>query len=147
MLQASVLAIVPALAGFGALIALDAETLRAPPDALQPLFLAYSVLAAPAIETAAMLAVAALLAHFLPGRAQWHILAVALIASLAHGLGGNWRQALNAAWPMLVYAAVLILWLRRSAIDAMIVTTVVHALYNAAFVAVGVLGSISMGYR
>ena len=143
--RASAAAIAPSLAAFGALIGLGIETLLPPVGTLDPMLLAYSVLAAPAIETAAMLALAALLSRVLPGHARARIVVIALLAALAHALTGSWWQALNAVWPMLVYAALLVLWLRRSAIDALVVTTVVHTLYNAAFVAVGVLGWMALG--
>jgi membrane protease YdiL (CAAX protease family) len=69
-------------------------------------------------------------------------LLVAFVAALAHRIGGDWRQVVNTTWPILVYATSLVLWLRRSASDAFIVTTIVHALYNMAFFAVGILGRL-----
>ena len=144
VLRASLLAIVPSLLVFGVLVALGLDTLRIPPGALDPTFVAYSVLLAPAIETALMLAFAAVLARLVPTRAALQIVLVALVAALAHRIGGNWRQVVAVTWPMLVYATSLVLWLRRSASDAFIVTTSVHALYNVAFVAVGILGALAM---
>jgi len=70
------------------------------------------------------------------------ILLLAFVAALAHRIGGDWRQVVNTTWPILVYATSLVLWLRRSASDAFIVTTIVHALYNMAFFAVGILGRL-----
>ena len=144
VLRASLLAIAPSLLVFGVLIALGIDTLRAPPIALDPVFIAYSVLLAPAIETAVMLALAAALAHLVPKRAALQIVLVAFGAALAHRIGGSWRQVMDVTWPILVYATSLVLWLRRSASDAFIVTTIVHTLYNAAFFAVGILGQLAM---
>jgi len=147
VLRASLLATTPSLLAFGVLVALGIDTLRAPPGALDPAFVAYSVLLAPAVETAAMLALAAALARVLPEHAPLQIALVALVAALAHGIGGDWRQVVNTLWPLLVYATSLVLWLRRSASDACLVTTTVHGLYNAAFLAVGALGSLAVGDR
>ena len=102
----------------------------------------YSVLLAPVVETGAMLALAAVLARLLPTHAALQILLLAFVAALAHRIGGDWRQVVNTTWPILVYATSLVLWLRRSASDAFIVTTIVHALYNMAFFAVGILGRL-----
>jgi len=143
--RASLLAIAPSLLVFGVLVTLGMETLRAPPGALDPAFVAYSVLLAPAIETAVMLALAAVLARVAPKHVALQIVLVALIATLVHRIGGDWRQVVRTSWPILVYATGLVLWLRRSASDAFIVTTIVHALYNAAFFAVGILGTLVAG--
>ena len=147
VLRASFLAIAPSLLLFGVLVALGIDTLRAPTGTLDPAFIAYSVLLAPVIETAAMLALAAVLARLVPRLVVLQIVVVASIAALAHRIGGDWRQVGATAWPMLVYAMTLVLWLRRSASDAFIVTTIVHALYNVAFFAVGILGPMTMGNR
>ena len=147
VLRASFLAIAPSLLVFGVLVALGIDTLRAPTGTLDPAFIAYSVLLAPVIETAAMLALAAVLARLVPRLVVLQIVVVASIAALAHRIGGDWRQVAATAWPMLVYAMTLVLWLRRSASDAFIVTTIVHALYNMAFFAVGILGPLTMGNR
>ena len=143
-LRASLLAIVPSLIMFGVLVALGIETLRAPTGTLNPAFIAYSVLLAPVIETAVMLALATVLVRLLPRHAALQIALVGLLTALAHGLGGDWRQVVDTTWPILVYATSLILWLRRSATDAFIVTTIVHALYNMTFFAVGILGPLAM---
>jgi hypothetical protein len=145
VLRASLAAIAPSLALFGLLVATGSDTLRAPPHALEPAFVAYSVLLAPALETAVMLALAVVLARLLPGRVALRIVLIALLAALAHGLGGGWRPVLRVMWPVTVYAASVVLWLRRSARDAFVVTTIVHALYNAAFFAVGALGAYAAG--
>jgi len=143
-LRAALFAIVPSLLMFGVLVALGIETLRAPTGTLNPAFIAYSVLLAPVIETAAMLALAAVLARLVPRHVALRIALVAFVTALAHRIGGDWRQVVDTTWPLLVYAASLVLWLRRSASDAFIVTTIVHALYNIAFFAVGILGALAM---
>jgi hypothetical protein len=142
VLRASFLAIAPSLLIFGVLIALGIDTLRSPAGALDPAFMAYSVLLAPIVETAVMLALAVVLARLVPRRAALQILLVAFVAALAHRIGGDWRQVMNTTWPILVYATSLVLWLRRSASEAFIVTSIVHALYNMAFFAVGIFGSL-----
>jgi hypothetical protein len=142
VLRASVLAIAPSLLMFGVLVALGIDTLRAPTGTLDPAFIAYSVLLAPLVETTVMLALAAVLVRLVPRHAALQILLVAFVAALAHRIGGDWRQVVNTVWPILVYATSLVLWLRRSASDAFIVTTIVHALYNTAFFAVGILGRL-----
>lgn len=143
-LRASLLAIVPSLLMFGVLVALGIESLRPPTGTPKPAFIAYSVLLAPVVETAVMLALAAVLARLAPRQLALQIALVAIVTVLAHGIGGNWRQVLDTTWPILVYATSLVLWLRRSAGDAFIVTTIVHALYNATFFAVGILGTLAM---
>jgi hypothetical protein len=145
VLRVSILAIVPSLLVFGVLVALGIDTLRAPTSAVDPAFIAYSVLMAPAIETAIMLALAALLGRLIPEHGALQIALVAFVTALAHGIAGDWRQVADTAWPILVYATSLVLWLRRSATNAFIVTTIVHALYNAAFFAVGILGLLAVG--
>jgi membrane protease YdiL (CAAX protease family) len=144
VLCASLLAIVPSLLVFGVLVALGIDTLQAPTRSLNPAFMAYSALLAPVIETAVMLALAAVLAHLIPKYAALQIVLLAFVTALAHRIGGDWRQVVDIAWPILVYAMSLVLWLRRSASDAFIVTTIVHALYNMAFFAVGILGPLAM---
>ena len=145
VLHASLFAIVPSLLMFGVLIASGIDTMRAPTDTLDPAFVTYSVLLAPVIETAVMLALAAVLARLVPKHMALQIVLVALFAALIHWIGGDWRQVAYTAWPILVYAASLVLWLRRSASDAFMVTVIVHALYNMAFFAVGILGPLAMG--
>ena len=144
-LYASFLAIVPSLLMFGVLVASGIDTLRAPTGTLDPAFIAYSVLLAPPIETAIMLALAALLARLIPEHVALQIALVAFVTALAHRIEGDWRQVVDTAWPILVYATSLVVWLRRSASDAFIVTTIVHALYNAAFFAVGILAPLAIG--
>jgi hypothetical protein len=145
VLRASLLAIAPSLLVFGVLVALGIDTLRAPIGALDPAFVAYSTLAAPVIETAIMLALAVLLKRFFPKHVVAQIALVTFVTALAHRIGGDWRHVVFTTWPILVYAASLAFWLRRSARDAFVVTTVVHTLYNIAFFAVGILGLLAMG--
>ena len=147
VLGASLLAIAPSMLLFAVLVALGIDTLRAPAGSLDPAFIAYSVLLAPVLETAVMLALAAVLARLVPQHVALKIVLVAFVTALAHRIGGDWRQVVDTTWPILVYATSLVLWLRRSASDAFIVTTIVHALYNMAFFAVGILGPLAMGDR
>lgn len=142
---ASLVAIAPSLLVFGVLVALGIDTFRAPAGAFDSAFVAYSVLLAPAMETAVMLVLMAVLARLMPKRAALQIVLVAFVVALAHSIGGDWRQVVYTTWPILVYATSLALWLRRSASDAYILTTIIHALYNAAFFALGLLGSLAMG--
>jgi hypothetical protein len=141
VLVASLLAAVPPLAVFGIRVALGQDTPRAPPGALDPAFVAYSVLAAPMIETAMMLALAVVLARLMPRRVALQVVLLGLLGALAHRIGGEWRQVLRTAWPMLVYATSLVLWLRRGAGHAFVVTALVHAAYNAAFFTAGIVGA------
>ena len=145
VLRASLLAIVPSLLMFAVLVASGIDTLRPPTHTLDPAFIAYSMLLAPVIETAVMLALVAVLTRLVPKHVALQILLVALFAAFTHGIGGDWRKVAYTTWPILVYATSLVLWLPRSASDAFIVTTIVHALYNTAFFAVGILGPLAMG--
>jgi hypothetical protein len=69
------------------------------------------------------------------------IVLIGLFGALAHRLGGDWRQVVHTLWPMLVYASALVLWLRRSATSAFVVTAIAHSIYNASFFAAGSLGA------
>ena len=142
-IRASLLAIVPSLFMFGVLVASGIETLRGP-NGIDPAFMAYSVLLAPVIETGVMLALAAASARLFPRHAAVQIALVGFITALAHGIEGDWRQVVDTTWPILVYATSLVLWLRRSARDAFILTAIVHAAYNMAFFAVGILAPLAM---
>jgi hypothetical protein len=145
VLVASLLAVVPSLAVFGLRVAMGLDTPRAPPGALDPAFIAYSVLVAPLLETGMMLALAVVLARLVPRRVALQIVLVAMLGALAHRIGGEWRQVLRTAWPMLVYAGSLVPWLRRrGAGDAYVVTALVHAAYNAAFFAAGIVAASSI---
>ena len=74
---------------FGVLVASGIDTLRAPTDTLDPAFIAYSVLLAPVIETAVMLALAAVLARLVPKHVALQIVLVAIIRC-AHAQ--DWRR-------------------------------------------------------
>ena len=96
----------------------------------------YASVGAPVLETALMMVVAwplaRVLRHSLP-----RIVALAALAALAHLPGGGASQALIALWPFLVYATVLFAWYERSGAAAFAMTALVHALYNATFLATG----------
>ncbi len=83
----------------------------------------YALLVAPALETAVMLAVASVMGLVAPRHVVLRIVVVALLGAWAHRIGGDWRQVVRTLWPMLIYAGVLVLWLRRSTLDAFVVTT------------------------
>lgn len=116
-------------ATFGGTIAPDAEG-----------FAAWSIVAAPFIETALMLPLAmALRAVPLKSDAP-RILLLAALAALAHGFGGSAWQVAAAFWPFVVYSAALFAWRHKSWNDAYLVTALIHMLYNGAFFAVGLAG-------
>lgn len=138
--RAWLVAVVPSLLYFVVLVAIGADSLRPPPGALDPTFAGYSILAAPLLETALMLPLAFLLTLVFPRQARLQIALLAVTCALAHKLGGGWRQVLASLWPFLIYSVTLTTWLKRSVRDAFVLTTVVHALYNATFFAVGALG-------
>lgn len=144
VLWAAAIAVLPSLLVFAVLVALGIDTLRPPRAALDPAFVLYSTLVAPAIETAVMLALAALLLRLLPRRDGARMVLITIIAALAHRIGGSWLQVAVTVWPLFVYSASIVLWMKRSARSAFIVTTIVHMLYNAAFFAVGVLAPLAM---
>jgi hypothetical protein len=141
-LRAWLIAVVPSLLLFFALVALGAASLRPPAQPSDALAIGYSVLLAPVIETALMLVLAWPLNRALRGHEGLRIVVLAVACALAHSPGGGWRQAVNALWPFLVYAATLVNWLKRSNRDAFAVTAIVHGLYNATFFAVGALGAL-----
>jgi hypothetical protein len=143
--RAWVVAVVPALLLFVALIAIGEATLRPREGMPDGGILTASLLVAPVVETALMFPFAWLLARVLPAREGLSVLALALLAALAHYPGGHWRQVVNALWPFAVFAATLFAWLRRSWRDAFVLTAIVHALYNATFLAVGALGVLVSG--
>ena len=140
--RAWLVAVVPPLLYFAVRVAIGADSLRPPVDALDPVFAAYSILAAPLLETALMLPLALLLARILPRQTRLQIAALAVTCALAHKLGGGWRQVLASLWPLLIYATTLTTWLKRSSKDAFVITAGVHTLYNATFFAVGALGFV-----
>ena len=140
VLCAWLIAVIPPLLHFFALVYLGSNTLRPPPRALDATFAGYSILAAPLLETALMLPIASLLTLMIP-RHEWvRIVLLAAICALAHRIGGGWQQVFASFWPFLIYSATLTTWLKRSVGDAFMLTAIVHALYNATFFGVGVIG-------
>jgi hypothetical protein len=141
-LRAWLVAVVPSLLYFAALVAIGADSLRPPAGALDATFALYSILGAPLLETALMLPLAFLLARMLPRQTRLQIAVLAVAGALAHGVGGSWRQVLASFWPFLIYSVTLTTWLKRSATDAFVLTALVHALYNATFFVVGAVGHL-----
>jgi hypothetical protein len=142
-LRAWLVAVVPSLLLFLAQVAAGIASLRPPANVPAGLGWGYSVLVAPIVETALMLPLAWFLDRAMPRHEGLRIVALAVACALAHKLGGNWRQVVNALWPFLVYATTLVAWRKRSSGDALAVTSVVHALYNASFFAAGMLGALA----
>jgi hypothetical protein len=130
----------PALLYFLVLVSIGADTLRPPAGTLDAAFAGYSVLVAPLLETALMIALALLLKLMIPHHERIRIVLLALICAFAHKIGGSWQQVFASAWPFLVYSVTLAAWLKRSSRTAFMLTALVHALYNATFFAVGALG-------
>jgi hypothetical protein len=91
--RAWLLAVVPSLLYFVALAGVGADALRPPGRAPDVAFAGYSILAAPLLETALMLALARLLEFMIPQRRRVRIVLLAAILSLAHRIGGIrcWR--------------------------------------------------------
>jgi hypothetical protein len=100
-------------------------------------FAAYSILVAPLLETAAMLVPALLLRRWRTRTDLPRILVLAGLAAAAHAVNGSLWSVVGAFWPFAVYAACLFAWWPRSWREASLVTAAVHALYNAAFLAIG----------
>jgi hypothetical protein len=135
--RAWLVATVPALLYFFVLVAIGVDTLR--PRALDAALAAYSVLIAPLLETALMLALALLLELMFPRHEGIRIVLLTATCALAHKFGGGWQQVFASAWPFLIYSMTLTAWLKQSSRAAFVLTALVHALYNATFVAVGVV--------
>jgi hypothetical protein len=143
--RAWLIAVVPSLALFGVRLAMGSATLQVTlaPDVAG--LAAYSIVVAPLVETAVMVPLALAL-KVLPGKGDWpRILALAALAALAHGFGGTAWQVAAAFWPFVVYAAALFAWHRRSLNDAYLVTVLIHMLYNATFLAIGLAASLVAG--
>jgi hypothetical protein len=138
--RAWLVATAPALVYFLALVSIGANTFRLPAGTLDAAFAGYSVLIAPLLETAAMLALALLLKLMIPRHERIRIVVLAATCALAHKFGGSWQQVFASAWPFLVYSVTLSTWLKQSSRSAFALTALVHALYNATFFAVGTLG-------
>jgi len=141
VLRAWLVAVVPSLLYFFALLAIGADSLRPPAGALGATLAAHSILAAPLLETALMFSLASLLALMIPQQTRVQIVLLAAICALAHKFGGGWQQVIASFWPFLIYSGTLTTWLKRSGRDAFVLTAFVHALYNATFFGVGALGN------
>lgn len=145
--RAFLLAFVPSLVFFAVRVAMGSATLGG--ELAQGIagFAAWSIVAAPLVETALMVPLAIAL-RALPVRNDApRILALAALAALAHGFGGSGWQVAAAFWPFVVYSAALFAWRRRSWNDAYLVTALIHMLYNGAFFAVGLGGSALVAGR
>jgi hypothetical protein len=139
------IAVVPSLVLFGARVALGDASLRPPPVPNAAALVAYSIVAAPLIETALMVPLALAL-RALPIGSDWARAGLlAALAALAHGFGGSAWQVVNAFWPSFVYSIAMFAWARRSVFDAFLVATLVHMLYNATIVSVGIAGGYAAG--
>jgi hypothetical protein len=141
VLRAWLVAVVPSLLYFLALVSIGADSLHSPAGALDATFASYSILAAPLLETALMLPLASLLTLIIPRQPRVQIVLLAVICALAHLFGGGWRQVIASFWPFLIYSATLMTWLKRSGRDAFVLTAIVHALFNATFIGVGAIGN------
>jgi len=141
VLRAWLAAVVPSLLYFFTLVAIGVDSLYPPAGALDATFVAYSILAAPLLETALMIPLAFLLTLIIPRQPRIQIVLLAMICALAHLFGGGWRQVISSFWPFLVYSVTLMSWLKRSGRDAFVLTASVHALFNATFIGVGVIGN------
>ena len=134
------IAVVPSLLYFLALAGIDADVLQPPRRTFDVAFAGYSILAAPLLETALMLALARLLEFMVPRRRRLRIVLLAVTCALAHLIGGGWHQVVASFWPFLIYSVMLTAWLPRSPHVAFLLTALVHSLYNATlFVAGGLL--------
>jgi len=140
-LRAWLVAVVPSLLYFFALVSIGADSLRPPAGTLDATFAGYSILAAPLLETALMFPLASLLTRIIPRQPRVQIVLLAMVCALAHLFGGGWRQVIASIWPFVIYSATLTTWLKRSSRDAFVLTAFVHALYNATFISVGVIGN------
>jgi hypothetical protein len=138
---------VPSLVYFFALVWFGAASLAPPAGALDAATAAYSILAAPLLETALMFPLLSLVKRAIPRHEAVQILLLAAICALAHRFGGGWYQVVASFWPFLVYSATLTTWLRHSRRDAFVLTAVVHALYNATFFGVGAIGMLIVASR
>jgi hypothetical protein len=140
-LRAWLIATVPALLYFFALVYLKIDSLRPPAGALDAAYAGYSILVAPLLETALMFPLAFLIKLAVPRHGWVQIFLLAAICALAHRIGGGWQQVFASFWPFLIYSVTLTTWLTRSGGAAFVLTALVHALYNATFFAVGAFGA------
>jgi hypothetical protein len=141
-LRAWLIAVIPSLLYFFALVYIGADSLRPPAEALDAKFVGYSILVAPLLETALMFPLASLLNLIIPRRERVQIVLLAAICALAHRIGGGWQQVVSSFWPFLIYSVTLTTWRKRSNGDAFVLTALVHALYNVTFFGVGILGLV-----
>ena len=142
VIRAWLVALVPSLALFAVRVALGNAVWIAPLPPGAAAFAGYSVAVAPFLETALMLPLALALRSLRVASDGPRVLALAALAAMAHGFGGSAWAVAGAFWPFVVYSAALFAGLRRSPIQAYLVTTAIHMLYNGAFVLVGVAGSL-----
>ena len=140
-LRAWVVAVLPSLIYFCILVSIGVDSLRPPAGTLDGATAVYSILISPLLETALMLILAFLLGLLIPRSERVRIILLATTFALAHKYGGGWRQVIATIWPSLVYSVTLITWLKKSAREAFVLTTLVHALFNLTFFVVGVLGA------
>lgn len=140
VLRAWLIAVIPSLLYFFALVYIGADSLRPPARALAAGYASYSILGAPLLETALMFPFASLIKLLIPRHGWVQIVLLAAICALAHKIGGGWQQVFASFWPFLIYSVTMTTWLTRSNKAAFVLTAVVHALYNATFFAVGALG-------
>ena len=139
-LRAWLIAVIPSLLYFFALVLIGADSLRPPAQVLDATIAGYSILVAPLLETALMFPLASLLKRMIPQQGQVQIVLLAAICALAHKIGGGWQQVFASFWPFLIYSVTLTTWLKRSNRAAFVLTALIHALYNATFFGMGALG-------
>ena len=140
-LRAWLIAVIPSLLYFFALVSIGTDSLRPPAQALDTTYAGYSILVAPLLETALMFPLASLLMLINPQKERIRVVLLATICALAHKIGGGWQQVIASFWPFLIYSVTLTAWLKRSNSAAFALTALVHALYNATFFGVGAIGA------
>lgn len=144
-LRAWLIAVIPSLLYFFALVYIGADSMNPPARALDAAYAGYSILIAPLLETALMFPLAVLLTLMIPRQRWLQIILLATVCALAHKIGGGWEQVSASFWPFVIYSVTLTTWLKRSPRNAFVLTSLVHALYNATFFGVGALGVIMTG--
>jgi len=140
-LRAWLVAVIPSLLYFFALVSVGTDSLRPPARTLDTTDAGYSILVAPLLETALMFPLASLLTLIVPKKERVRVVLLAAICALAHKIGGGWQQVIASSWPFLIYSVTLTAWLKRSNSGAFALTALVHALYNATFFGVGAIGA------
>ena len=113
-LRAWLIAVIPALLYFFALVFIGADSLRPPARTLDAAYAGYSILVAPLLETALMFPFASLIKLLIPRHGRVQIVLLAAICALAHKIGGGWQQVFASLWPFLIYSVTLTTWLKRS---------------------------------